>query len=173
MSVKPPNFGAAFQAELHDLFLWRRDVRRFKPDPVEPETLRHLLETACLAPSVGNSQPWRFVTVEDAQRRQAVIESFKVCNAAALADYSGEKSKKYARLKLEGLQEAPVHLAVFSDTCTADGHGLGAKTMPETRDYSVVSAIQVLWLAARAQHIGLEHFLDCLNRFGIPKSFTF
>ena len=155
MKTTPPEFGPEFQAELQDLFLWRRDVRRFKPDPIAPETLQSLLRTACLAPSVGNSQPWRFVTVDDVQRRQAIIANFEQSNEAALTSYTGERAELYAQLKLEGLREAPVHLAVFSDGQTLNGHGLGAGTMPETRDYSVVSAIQVLWLAARAQHIGL------------------
>lgn len=155
MNDAPPQFGSHFRAELQDLFLWRRDVRRFRPDPVEPEVLRDLLKMACLAPSVGNSQPWRFVTVDETSRREEVIGSFEACNAEALKNYSGEQAAKYARLKLEGLREAPVHLAVFSDAASTEGHGLGARTMPETRDYSVVSAIQVLWLAARAQHIGM------------------
>ena len=135
MNDAPPQFGSNFRAELQDLFLWRRDVRRFRPDPVEPEVLRDLLETACLAPSVGNCQPWRFVTVDETSRREEVICSFEACNAEALSDYSGEQAAKYALLKLEGLREAPVHLAVFSDTGSTEGHGLGARTMPETRDY--------------------------------------
>jgi len=150
-----PEFSDAFRNDLRTLFSWRRDVRRFLTDAVSDELLAELLELATLAPSVGNSQPWRFVTVDDADRRAAVISNFETCNAAALADYDKETASSYATLKLEGLRQAPVHLAVFIDRETTDGKGLGNRTMPETSDYSVVLAIQTLWLAARAHHLGM------------------
>jgi 5,6-dimethylbenzimidazole synthase len=117
--------------------------------------LERLIEVVCLSPSVGLSQPWRFVIVEDETRRCAVIEDFKTCNAQALQSYSGERAAHYARLKLAGLEEAPVHLAVFADKASETGHGLGRATMPETIEYSVVAAICSMWLAARAEGIGL------------------
>jgi 5,6-dimethylbenzimidazole synthase len=150
-----PAFGALFRARLEDLFLWRRDVRRFRAEPVSCALVASLLETATLAPSVGNSQPWRFISVETAALREAIIANFTVCNAEALACYEGERAAHYARLKLAGLQEAPVHLAVFCDHATEAGHGLGRQTMPETLDYSVVAAIHTFWLAARAQGLGV------------------
>ena len=104
---------------------------------------------------MGRSQPWRFVYVDSAERRLAVVKSFTDANARALAGYSGEKHEIYAGLKLAGLKEAPVHLAVFSDDATHTGSGLGQQTMPETLHYSVVAAIQTLWLAARADGIGM------------------
>jgi len=73
-----PHFDDAFRARLLELFCWRRDVRRFRADPLPPGTLERLIEVACLAPSVGLSQPWRFVIVEDAGRRQAVLDNFEV-----------------------------------------------------------------------------------------------
>jgi 5,6-dimethylbenzimidazole synthase len=152
---KAPVFGTLFRTQLEDLFLWRRDVRRFRADPVSTARVEGLLTTAALAPSVGNSQPWRFVSVETAAVRDAVIADFSACNAAALACYEGERAAVYAKLKLAGLQEAPVHLAVFCDHATEAGHGLGRKTMPETLDYSVVAAIHTFWLAARAQGLGV------------------
>jgi 5,6-dimethylbenzimidazole synthase len=155
MTGTTPAFGAKFRTQLEDLILWRRDVRRFLPDPVSTALVESLLVTAALAPSVGNSQPWRFVSVETAAVRQAIIASFSACNAAALACYEGERAALYARLKLAGLQEAPVHLAVFCDHATEAGLGLGRKTMPETLDYSVVAAIHTFWLAARAQGLGV------------------
>ncbi|MBY0430113.1 MAG: 5,6-dimethylbenzimidazole synthase, partial [Rhodospirillales bacterium] len=88
-------------------------------------------------------------------RRQAVRASFVACNSEALHDYQGERARLYAGLKLAGLDDAPVHLALFCDRSTGDGHGLGQRTMPETLDYSVVTAIHTLWLAARAQGIGV------------------
>lgn len=151
----PPVFDDAFRATLRDLVAWRRDVRRFRRDAVEAGLVMGLLETACRAPSVGHSQPWRFVLVETPARREAVADSFARANAEALEGYSGEQRARYARLKLEGLHEAPVQLAVFCDEATAAGSGLGSRTMPETLRYSVVGAIQTLWLAARAEGLGL------------------
>jgi len=148
-------FDAEFRARLRDLVVWRRDVRQFRAAPLPPGAIERLLEMAMLAPSVGLSQPWRFVLVEEAERRRAVRDEFCRCNAAALACYEGERAKLYASLKLAGLDEAPVHLAVFADRGTTQGRGLGRGTMPEMVEYSVVMAIHTLWLAARAEGIGL------------------
>jgi 5,6-dimethylbenzimidazole synthase len=130
-------------------------VRRFKTDPLPPSLIESLVRVATLAPSVGNSQPWRFVSVESTSARKAVIENFNGCNAAALKSYEGERAAFYGRLKLSGLREAPVHLAVFCDHAAEAGLGLGQMTMPETLDYSVVAAVHTFWLAARAQGIGV------------------
>lgn len=150
-----PAFDDAFRAQLHELFAWRRDVRRFRPDPLPDGMLERLIASACLAPSVGLSQPWRFVIVDDASRRQAVLDNFTVCNTEALNAYHGELAQRYATLKLAGLREAPCHLAVFADHATDVGHGLGRRTMPEMADYSVVTGIATMWLAARAEGIGM------------------
>ena len=151
----PPLFDSAFRDRLAELFRWRRDVRAFRTDPVDAGLIDDLLRLAALAPSVGNSQPWRFVVVEDARRRAAVRRNFEDCNCEALADYAGEQARLYATLKLSGLDRAPVHIAVFADEATSLGHGLGQKTMPETLRYSVVAAINSLWLAARAHGVGV------------------
>lgn len=148
-------FDTAFRARLRDLLLWRRDVRRFRPDPLPEGMLENLIELACLAPSVGLSQPWRFVIVEDRARRAAVRDNFAACNAQALSAQAPERAGLYARLKLAGLGEAPVHFAVFADRATTQGHGLGRRTMPEMIEYSAVTAVHTIWLAARAQGIGL------------------
>ena len=150
-----PDFDSAFRASLLDLFAWRRDVRRFRTEPLPQGMLERFIDIACLAPSVGLSQPWRFVIVGDAGRREAAIENFRACNADALGDYTGDQSTRYAALKLAGLREAPCHLAVFSDRSTTAGHGLGRRTMPEMADYSVVTAIFSMWLAARAEGVGM------------------
>jgi 5,6-dimethylbenzimidazole synthase len=152
---EPPAFDAAFREQLRELFVWRRDVRRFRTDPLPDGCIERLIDTACLSPSVGLSQPWRFVLVTDADRREAVIADFKACNADALRSYSGERARCYAALKLAGLEEAPCQLAVFCDSATDSGHGLGRMTMPEMLDYSVVGAIAMMWLAARAEGIGM------------------
>jgi 5,6-dimethylbenzimidazole synthase len=150
-----PHFDEAFRARLLDLFCWRRDVRRFHTDPLPSGMLERLIEIACLGPSVGLSQPWRFVVVDDPDRRQRVIENFRSCNDDALREYTGDLATRYAALKLAGLREAPCHLAVFADRSTAVGHRLGRRTMPEMADYSVVTAIFSMWLAARAEGVGM------------------
>jgi len=152
---EPVAFDDAFRARLHDLFVWRRDVRHFRSDPLPEGCLERLIEIACLSPSVGLSQPWRFVVVADAARRQAIIDDFKACNADALQAYSGADAARYAALKLAGLEQAPCQLAVFCDNATETGRGLGRKTMPEMADYSVVGAMGMMWLAARAEGIGM------------------
>ena len=150
-----PDFDADFRARLRDLFVWRRDVRQFRRDPVAPALIEDLLADATLAPSVGYSQPWRFVLVEKTERRAAVLENFRRCNQQALSAHAGQKAKLYASLKLAGLEEAPVQLAVFCEESTAVGSGLGSQTMPETLRYSVVMAVHTLWLAARAHGLGI------------------
>jgi 5,6-dimethylbenzimidazole synthase len=151
----PPHFDEAFRNRFAELVRWRRDVRRFRPDGVADELIERLLSLAGYAPSVGLSQPWRFVLVESVERRAAITANFERSNRAALDGYHGEKRSVYARLKLAGLAEAPVHLAVCADEATDVGHGLGRRTMPETLRYSVVTAVQILWLAARAEGLGV------------------
>lgn len=155
MATSPPRFDEAFAAQFAELLAWRRDVRRFRRDALPEGLVERLLAQAELSPSVGHSQPWRWVRVTDAGQREAVLASFRRCNAEALADYEGERARLYAELKLEGLREAPEQVAVFCDHGTAQGHGLGRKTMPEMLDYSVVAAITQFWLAARVQGVGV------------------
>src|SRR5262245_40487665 len=150
-----PEFDDQFRASLADLLIWRRDVRRFRPDPLPPGLIDEFVALACLAPSVGFSQPWRWVTVDAPDRRSAIIENFRRANQQALAEYEGPRRALYARLKLAGLVEAPVHLAVFVDPATDVGQGLGCRTMPEMLPYSVVCAVNTLWLVARAHGIGV------------------
>jgi 5,6-dimethylbenzimidazole synthase len=148
-------FTRDFQDDLRDLMRWRRDVRRFRTDPVDEALLAEALGAFSLAPSVGLSEPWRLVRVGSAAARAAVLANFEAANAAALAGYSGDKAALYAGLKLSGMREAPVQLAVFSDEETAKGAGLGRSTMPEMLRYSVVSALMLFWLAARARGLGV------------------
>lgn len=159
-------FDAAFGADLDRLFRWRRDVRHFRTDPVDEALFRRVLDTAWLAPSVGLSQPWRFVTVDDPGRRAAIRANFERCNDAALADQSQDRATLYARLKLAGLKRAPRQVAVFVDPDPAQGGGLGRRTMPETVAYSAVGAIHTLWLAARAAGLGLG-WVSILDPVGV------
>lgn len=154
-AVSPPVFASEFADRFRDLVLWRRDVRRFRTDALPEGAVERLIELACLAPSVGNCQPWRFAFVDAPQRRDVVKAAFERANERALAGYEGERQALYSSLKLQGLDCAPVQLAVFADEATERGAGLGRQTMPETLHYSVVGAIHTLWLAARAEGIGV------------------
>ncbi len=154
-TLTPPVFDRTFQKQFIDLLLWRRDVRRFRTDPIPKDDIDGLIKEACLAPSVGNCQPWRFVKVNDPDRRKAIRDSFERANQQALNDYHGERARLYASLKLQGMDQAPIQLAVFADEETEAGMGLGRKTMPEMLDYSAVAAVQLLWLAARVKGIGV------------------
>lgn len=148
-------FSPAFREELAALMRWRRDVRRFRTDPVPEDLLARGLQAFTLAPSVGLSEPWRVLRIDSPQARAACLANYRDCNAQALDGFDGDRSATYSRLKLSGMAEAPVHLAVFCDDATPKGAGLGAATMPETRAYSVVGAITHLWLALRAEGLGL------------------
>lgn len=148
-------FSDSFRDELMQLMRLRRDVRRFRKDPVDKALLTRCLTAFSMAPSVGLSEPWRIISVEKCETRAAVLENFNKNNTEALSGYSGEKAKLYASLKLAGLQDAPVQLAVFCDDGTEKGHGLGAQTMPEMRRYSVVSAIMQFWLLTRSYGLGV------------------
>jgi uroporphyrin-III C-methyltransferase/precorrin-2 dehydrogenase/sirohydrochlorin ferrochelatase len=140
---------------LGQLIRWRRDVRRFKPDPVPDALIDRLLRLADLAPSVGNSQPWRIVNVKDSGVRAAVVQNFETERRKAADVYGGEQASLYNRLKLAGFDAAPVHLAVFCDHHAAQGHGLGRQTMPETLESSCSCMVTMLWLAAREAGLGM------------------
>lgn len=148
-------FSDEFREQFKELLKWRRDVRRFKIDPLPVGLLEEILELARFAPSVGLSEPWRFVRVTKPEIRTAIRLDFEDANEQALAGYSGEQAALYARLKLAGLDSAPVHLAVFADRSTTQGSGLGSHSMPEMLEYSTVTAITTLWLAARAHGVGM------------------
>ena len=173
----PPVFTPEFADRFRDLVLWRRDVRRFRTEALPEGAVERLIELACRAPSVGNCQPWRFVFVDAPERRDVVRAAFKRANEAALAGYEGERRALYASLKLEGLDCAPAQLAVFADEATERGGGLGRETMPETLHYSVVGAVHTLWLAARAEGIGVGWISildprDVSRALDVPESWT-
>ncbi len=145
----------AHRNALRDVLQWRRDVRHFLPDPIPAETLTRLREAMDFSPSVGNARPWRVLQVSTPALRAAVIANFEAANARAADIYRDEKRAAYEQLKLAGLRDAPVHLAVFTEQDPAAGHGLGRQSMPEMLSYSTVAAIHTLWLAARAENLGL------------------
>lgn len=154
--MKAQAFSDEERAAVYRAIAERRDVRHgFLPEPLPDDVLGRLLAAAHQAPSVGFMQPSRFLIVRDSSIRQAVHKAFLQANDTALAGYEGGRRAAYAELKLEGLLEAPQHLCVLCDTGSSRGHNLGRHTMPETALYSTVCAVQNLWLAARAEGVGV------------------
>jgi 5,6-dimethylbenzimidazole synthase len=177
-TIAPPDFDEEFRDDLRRLFAWRRDVRRFERVPLPEATVERLIATACMSPSVGLSQPWRFIVVNDPVCRAEVKASFERCNRDALEAQNPDKAALYAQLKLAGLDEAPCQIAVFADHATLQGGGLGRLTMPETIDYSAAIAIHTLWLAARAEGLGVGwvSILDperVAKALGVPQTWSF
>lgn len=142
-------------AALDRILKWRRDVRHFQTAPISAELLERLKEAMQCAPSVGNARPWRVIQVDSKEKRSAVRANFAASNEAAAGDYENDRRDDYLRLKLAGLDRAPVQLAVFTVTDPGEGHGLGRRTMPETLRQSTAMAIHTLWLAARARNLGV------------------
>ena len=134
----------------------RRDVRSgFLPEPLEDDVLLRLLGAAHSAPSVGLMQPWRFIVVRDAEVRRGVRDLFTSAQKLAAETYQGERAELYRNLKLEGILEAPQNVCIACDPVSEQGHRLGRHSMPEMAIYSAVCAVQNLWLAARAEGIGV------------------
>ncbi len=134
----------------------RRDVRsHFLPDPVPGDVLDRILDAAHHAPSVGFMQPWDFIVIRNESVRQEVCENFERANRQAAAIYEGEKRNLYDSLKLAAIREAPLNLCVTCDHRRTRGAGLGRQSNPATDVYSTVCAVQNLWLAARAESLGV------------------
>jgi 5,6-dimethylbenzimidazole synthase len=149
-------FTAAERAALYRAIALRRDVRaEFISDPVPDDVLARVLGAAHQAPSVGLSQPWRFIVVRERANREAVHAAFARANAKAGDGYEPADGERYRRLRLAGILDAPVNVCVTCDDDPARGNGLGRATMPETVRYSTVCAIQNLWLAARVEELGV------------------
>lgn len=145
---------------LLQLLAARRDVRgnRFVSRDIAQQDVDKILQAALHAPSVGFSQPWEFVLVRDLTTRRAVADSFFAENEKALAqfragNYDAARLEQYQALKLEGITEAPLNIAVFYNP--KQGPVLGQTSMPDMGRYSVVCAVQNMWLMARALNIGM------------------
>jgi 5,6-dimethylbenzimidazole synthase len=131
----------------------RRDIRHFLSDPLDDALLGRLLGAAHLAPSVGLMQPWRFIRIRDPALRtmiHALVETERLQTARAL----GEREDEFMRLKVEGILECG-ELLVAALAHGREAHVFGRRTMPEMDLASVACAIQNLWLAARAENIGM------------------
>lgn len=145
---------------LQQVLRHRRDVRgnRFLPTALADSDVQSILDAALSAPSVGFSQPWEFVLVKEAATRKKIADSFFVENEKAKALFEAKqfetgKLEQYEQLKLEGILEAPLNIAVFYNP--KKGPVLGQTSMPEMGKYSVVCAVQNMWLMARSLNIGM------------------
>jgi nicotinate-nucleotide--dimethylbenzimidazole phosphoribosyltransferase len=132
----------------------RRDIRRFRPDPLSDELLRKLLEAAHQAPSVGLMQPWRFVVVRSEQTK-AAMQAIAARERLVQSAHFDDRTRQYLDLKIEGIREAPLSICVCCDRDGSGGEVLGRHTIRDTDLYSTCLAIQNLWLAARAEGVGI------------------
>jgi 5,6-dimethylbenzimidazole synthase len=149
------HFNEQQQALFESLLQARRDVRGnhfLRNKPVGDDDIQRILQAALWAPSVGYSQPWRFVVISNDGIKQQVADSFKRENAKA-AHLFDEKQQQYQQLKLEGIHESPVNIAVFYEA--SDSPVLGQTSMQQMGEYSVVCAVQNMWLMARSMNIGM------------------
>jgi 5,6-dimethylbenzimidazole synthase len=152
----PASFPEDEREALYKVMRGRRDVRHFLPHPVPDAVLRRVLEMAHLAPSVGFMQPWNFLLITSPEVRRQVKALFEEANARELARLEDAGRRElYARLKLEGILEAPLNLAVTCDGRRDAPFVLGRAPMPQTDLFSTCLAVQNLWLAARAEGVGV------------------
>ena len=149
-------FSAHERAAVYRVIFERRDVRRnFLPTPIADDVLARILTAAHHAGSVGFMQPWDFVVVRQRATKRAVKQLFKKTNVVAAMRYEGPRASLYRSLKLEGIEEAPVNIGVTCSRQRGGRHVLGRSTVRDTDLYSTCCAIQNLWLAARAEGIGV------------------
>jgi 5,6-dimethylbenzimidazole synthase len=156
-SEKPTGeFSQEEKQALYRAIYERRDVRsQFKPDPIPAAVIARLLSSAHHAPSVGFMQPWDFIIIEDVTLRHSIRRLFDRENERATANYEGERAALYRSLKLEGILESPLNLCVTCDRRRGGPNVLGRNTVIDTDLFSVCLAVQNLWLAARAEGIGV------------------
>ncbi len=148
-------FEPALRRGLYEAIFRRRDIREFVSTPVAEEVLARVLTAAHHAASVGFTQPWDFIIVRDLERRWRVREIFEAERNKNAASFSDARREKFLSLKLEGILEAPLNLIV---TCTPDRFGpgvLGKSSIDEVEIYSACLAVGNLWLAARAEGLGV------------------
>ncbi|ELY48157.1 5,6-dimethylbenzimidazole synthase [Natronorubrum sulfidifaciens] len=133
----------------------RRDIRRFRNDPIPEDILERLIQAAHHAPSVGFSQPWDLIVVRDDETKTEIAEIADRAIAAAREGYEEPTRSEYAALKLEGIRESPINICVTCDPTRGAPHVLGRSSMKRTDVYSTCLAVQNLWLAARAEGVGV------------------
>jgi nicotinate-nucleotide--dimethylbenzimidazole phosphoribosyltransferase len=149
------SFSAEQREGVYRAIRMRRDIRNYRPDPLPDEVLWRILEAAHRAPSVGLMQPWDFVLVRDRALRQSLYEHFRSINERAANVHPGDRGETYRALKLQGILDAPLNLLVTCDRRRGGPHVLGRFTMRHMDEYSTCLAVQNLWLAARAEGVGV------------------
>ena len=156
MNAPDNRFSSSERRALYRAIRERRDVRsQFRSDPIDPETLARILSAAHHAPSVGFMQPWDFIIIDDFRIKQTVKALFERENERAASNYRGERAALYRKLKLEGIMESPLNICITCNRSRGGPHVLGRNTILETDLFSVCLAIQNMWLAARAEGIGI------------------
>ncbi|MGH7739904.1 MAG: 5,6-dimethylbenzimidazole synthase [bacterium] len=166
-------FSAAEREAVYRAIRERRDVRRFQSQPLPEDLVDRIVEAALQAPSVGYSQPWNLILISDTAVRTRVREAFSRANQEAQALFQEEKAKQYSALKLEGILDSALNICV---TCDRNRFGpvvLGKTCQPDMDLYSAVCAVQNLWLAARAEGVGVGwvsiiHPDDLSTILGLP-----
>ena len=159
---------------LYKVIYSRRDVRgQFLPDSVPVEVIARLLDAAHHAPSVGFMHPWDFIVVKDLDVRRKIKEGFEIAHAEAAGMFTGDKHDAYRSFKLEGIMESPLGICVTCDRSRTGEVVIGRTANPEMDLYSSVCAVQNLWLAARAENLGVGwvsiiHHDHIRNALGIP-----
>jgi 5,6-dimethylbenzimidazole synthase len=148
-------FSADERAGLYRAIFERRDIRRFRSEPIPAAVLARILGAGHHAPSVGFMQPWDFLLIRDSSLRARVHAAFERANAEALQRFEGERREAYSRLKLEGIRESALNICVTCDRQRFGPVVLGRTCQPDMDLYSTVCAVQNLWLAARAEGIGV------------------
>jgi 5,6-dimethylbenzimidazole synthase len=152
----PHDFSEAERDAVYRVIRERRDIRsHFLPDPVPDDVIGRLLCAAHHGPSVGFMQPWDFLVIRDRAVRAEVHACFEAANRAASEKYSDARRELYGNLKLAGILDTPVNLCVTCDRGRARGSGLGRQSDPMTDLYSTACAVENLWLAARAESVGV------------------
>jgi 5,6-dimethylbenzimidazole synthase len=154
-SAERSDFSRAEKRGVYKAIHARRDVRQFLPQPIAEPLVQRLLAAAHHAGSVGFMQPWSFIVIADPAIKQKVKHSFEQANVVASAVFEGDQRELYSRLKLEGILEAPLNVCITCDPTRNGPHILGRHTIRETDVYSTCCAVQNLWLAARAEGIGV------------------
>jgi 5,6-dimethylbenzimidazole synthase len=155
MTTTPHAFSEEEKAALYRVIRERRDIRRFRSEPIPAATLARILDAAHHAPSVGFMQPWNFILICDQTTRQRVHTAFRQANAEAMEQFTGDRQQQYASLKLEGILESALNLCVTCDRQRFGPVVLGRTCQPDMDLYSTVCAVENLWLAARVEGIGV------------------
>ncbi|MBN3930053.1 nicotinate-nucleotide--dimethylbenzimidazole phosphoribosyltransferase [Streptomyces verrucosisporus] len=151
-----PGYDEAERETLHRLMRERRDIRNgFRSDPIPDDVLLRVLEAAHTAPSVGHSQPWDFVLIRSEETRRTMHELAMRQREAYARSLPRARAKQFKELKVEAILDTPVNIVVTADPTRGGRHTLGRHTQPKMAPYSSALAVENLWLAARAEGLGV------------------